>query len=154
MRKGLSRLIALVLSAALIVDPSTAASLKVSSMAVAAGQAHFCDRFPQEAFTLPMRYVLHLIYLTPALFAGTRLYPKKGLEGGNIAAGEFNKSVQKRLAAKLSAAREKGLFGVLSVAMEMPTVDKHGVKMNRQGPGGGGQGIYMAEQPWAIQQEG
>ncbi|OGR89968.1 MAG: hypothetical protein A2992_01210 [Elusimicrobia bacterium RIFCSPLOWO2_01_FULL_59_12] len=63
----------------------------------------------------------------------------------------INESVKQRMVNRLEAARKKGLFGVLSVAMEMPV--KNGGKIIKP-EFGGGQGVYMEDQPWAASQKG
>ncbi|HVO33702.1 MAG TPA: hypothetical protein VMU17_07285, partial [Elusimicrobiota bacterium] len=55
---------------------------------------------------------------------------------------QINLEVRRELEKGLRQARERGLFGVMEVAQEMPIVDKYGKKMKRAGPGGGGQGVF------------
>ena len=70
-----------------------------------------------------------------------------------VKVSHINHSLRHRLRERLEAARRRGRFGVLSTAMEMP-LRAPNVEFQRQGPGGGGQGVFMEEQPWAISEEG
>jgi len=83
---------------------------------------------------------------TPAALAGGSAFTTRSK------ASDINPALRLNLIKKLDAARRRGNFGVLSVAMEMP-IEKGGKKMKRH-PGGGGQGVFMSEQPWAVSQRG
>jgi len=86
----------------------------------------------------------------PIDFHTAGLSPLRGRT--HSSAADLNEAVQQKITAYLENARHKGFFGVLSVAMEVRTKDKRGkIKVPN---GGGGQGVYMNEQPQAVQEEG
>jgi glycogen synthase len=66
----------------------------------------------------------------------------------------LNLKLADKLAKRFENAEAKGLFGTVLSAMETKIFDRHGNKLKNIGPGGGGQGMFMSEQPRAVAEEG
>ncbi|MBI2167302.1 MAG: glycogen/starch synthase [Candidatus Omnitrophica bacterium] len=76
------------------------------------------------------------------------------IELSSVRAQNINEGVRERLKAALEKTRDRGFIGVMEVSIEVPLFDLQGRKMKRVGPGGGGLGLFMEEQPSLVAGEG
>jgi glycogen synthase len=123
--------------------------------------------FQREALSLIARFVRQGQTPSPSLFRNTRVpngwrdalgdllpqMPGYGPQGMSLESPGL-KRAHEEIARRMYRAREAGLFSVITVSMELKTVDKSGKPMIRQGSGESGQALFATEQPIAMMKRG